>query len=94
MAAHQSFVPNVLTIDVFATGWSGAANESFNFSNGSNAPVLVQKNGNNTFPFVGGNPVSVGPGTHGYQLIGTPGTYTYNTMPALAAGNPKTVIIT
>ena len=93
MAAHKSFSQAVLTINVFADGWSGSANEYFNFSNGTNAPVLVQKDGNNTFPFVGGNSVSVRPGTHGYQLIGTPGRYTYNTIPALAEGNPKVVII-
>jgi hypothetical protein len=97
--AHKRVAVVLADIDVFASSWNGSANEYFNFSNRTNAPVRVYQEGNNTFPFVvppGGNSISVQPGKHEYQLIGTPSTtpYKYSTDPALQAGNPKNVIIT
>lgn len=81
--------------------WNGVKNGRFTWTNDDPTnDVIISQDGTNTWPFnTTSHSLTVpkksgGPGTLPCQLISTPGTYTYNSVPCPILGNPKTVIIT
>jgi len=75
-------------IDVSSTNWSGAKNETFNWSNQDTADNIISDDGS-TWPFTLASPITVSASTKkSCGLGGTSGTYTYRSN-----GNPKSVII-
>jgi hypothetical protein len=74
--------------------WNGVKDESFNWHNNTGTAVSITQNGNATWPFTSASPINVPANSRvACGLIGTSGTYTYDSGPCTTLGNPKTIII-